>query len=111
MVYTYSAGAEFASFGAGMVFIAMSISLIIIICYAFTPRRTEKYRKELTDLYVAGIIKQLATKDKVDLKVEYEEFKTWDRHKKKEEKDLDKAIELDLKERIDDEVSKDKKTA
>ena len=69
-------------------------------------RRTQRYRKELSDLYVAGRIRQFAKKDSIDLGDEYQAYKKWLRKKLSAERDVDSVVAMDLKDRIAEDVGK-----
>lgn len=80
--------------------------LALIVLILVIPRKSYSYRKVLTDLYVAGRIRQLATEDKIDLTIENELFKKYCKKQRIEEQELDKTIEEDLQERITDKQAK-----
>ena len=97
----------FADLGIGLFFMILAIIFLVGALEYLPLRRTQKYRKELTDLYVAGKIKQLAEKDGINLEAQYELFKKWQRLRKREDKELDNAIEEDIKEKIGEEKKDD----
>ena len=68
----------------------------------FKIRKSQKYRKEVADFYVASRIRQLANEDKLDLDKEEIRFKVWSKREKLKTKDfdLDSTIEGDLIERV-----------
>jgi len=84
--------------GIAVFFVILSFLLLAV----FIPRRSYTYRKVLTDLYVAGRIRQLATEDKIDLTIENELFKKYCKKQRIEEQDLDNTIEEDMQDRITD---------
>jgi predicted nucleic acid-binding protein len=67
-----------------------------------TPRKSQEYRKLITDLYVSAKTKLLAKEDSLDLDNEFKEFTKWRKKSRvsNSDMDLDKAIELELKERV-----------
>ena len=73
-------------------------------------RRTKRYRKDLTNLYVAGRIRQIADKDGINISDEYEVYKQFIKKRKMEDWDLDVTIEEELKDKImeEDKVKKGK---
>lgn len=74
----------------------------LLILSAFTPRKTERYRKYLMDLYVSGRIKQLAKKDGVELDKEAKDFKYYLKFAEKyKSKDLDDRIESELMQKVE----------
>jgi len=106
MVYT--AGAGFAAFGMMIFLVALAFGIIGLVC-ALEPRKTQKYRKELTDLYVAGKIRQYAEKDKVDINKEYAAYKLWNKKRKSEERatrDIDYNIESHMIDNLNEEQEK-----
>ena len=90
-------------FGAGM-FVGFILGMIIfIMILGFSSRtRTRRYRRDLTNLYVAGKIRQIATKDNINIAEEYEVFKKYLKKNRMEDWDLDVSIEEELKEKIGD---------
>ena len=106
---TYAPGTEFISLGMMFVLIAFAATFIILLSW-IKPRKTQHYRKELTDLYVAGKIRQYADKDKINLDKEYESFKIWNKKRKSEERDsnrsLDYNIESQMIDNLDEEIGK-----
>jgi len=82
--------------------------LLLIGLFVFLPRRTKDYRKDLTNLYVAGRIRQIAEKDGINLSDEYETYKQFIKKRKMEDWDLDLVIEDELKEKIMEEEEKKK---
>jgi esterase/lipase len=96
-------------FGMMFLYLAIAIAIIVAVVYATSTRRTQDYRKELTDMYVAGRIRQLAEKDKINLDVEYEAFKKWRKLRKRERLDIDQFIEEELKEKLEEQEVKEKK--
>ena len=96
---------------AGIFLFYMSIALAIIIAAVeLIPRRkTQNYRKELTDLYVAGKIRQYADKDKINLDKEYAAYKIWNKKRKSEERatrDLDYNIESQMIDNLNEDQEK-----
>jgi len=83
-----------------LIMLFLLIIILIAVMEFLVPTKSRRYRRELTDLYVAGRIRQLATEDKIDLNQEYESFKKWVKKKQMEDKDLDNVIEGDLKDRV-----------
>ena len=84
-----------------MVFLFM-IFIFGLLVWAFKKRKSQRYRKEVTDFYVASRIRQLAGEDKLDLDKEEIRFKVWAKREKLKTKDfdLDSTIEEDLIERV-----------
>ena len=74
--------------------------LVMATCMVFGSRKTKEYRKDLTNLYVAGRIKQIALKDGINISDEYECYKQFIKKKNMERWDLDDTIEEELKERV-----------
>lgn len=94
--------------GAGafilFVFIAFAIGDTLL------NSKSQKYRKYLTDMYVAAKVRDLSKEDGLDLDIEQINFKRYARKLSNEEKDLDKTIEEDLKERVGETYEKEKKS-
>jgi len=101
MVYqTIDAGNFIGGLGLGIFFIISGIILIILTLTLIQMANgsiSKRYRKYLTNLYVAGRIRQLADKDQVDLKKEEKEVLKYESlSSKKVIKDLDDKIEAEL---------------
>jgi hypothetical protein len=85
-----------------MVFFGLltGLALILLVMVYFMPSKTMMYRRRLTDLYVAGRIRQLAEKDNIDLEKEYKLFRTSYKKIVAENKPLDHTIELEMQDRL-----------
>jgi len=89
--------------------ITVYVLLFLFGVMLITPSRTRRYRKELSDLYVAGRIKQIAKKDNIDLDEELKSYRLYRKKRNIESSNLDNTIEEDLQDKIVDEESKEKK--
>ncbi len=74
--------------------------IIMVISEALKPRKSQSYRKLLTDMYVSGKIKQLAKKEDINLANEEKNFNLWCKKKRLDYLDLDRTIEEEMKEKI-----------
>lgn len=81
-------------------FVCVFTIVMALVIMSILPRRTNDYRKDLTNLYVAGMIRKYADKDNVDLDEEQKTFLSWKKRAIIYEKQLDNVIELELKEKI-----------
>ncbi len=72
----------------------------MVIVGQIVPRASQTYRKKLADMFVAGRIKQIATKQGINLMDELKEFATARRINQVSEQDLDITISKDLQEEI-----------
>lgn len=94
--YMTYGGADFA-----VVIIAMAILFVVVwILCTLELTKSQKYRKFLADMYVAGKIRQYATKDNLDLATEFESFKNWRKKGRIMYESLDNTVEIELQERI-----------
>ena len=89
--------------------IALLLVIVIIIAVIVIPSRPKRYRRELVDLYVAAKVRTIAAKENLNLTEEYESFKRWLKKQRLEEKDLDSAMEEELKEKLIKDKTEDKK--
>ena len=96
-----------ASIGIFIFFSACAVG-IIGLTFALIPSKSKSYRKYLSNMYVASRIRQLALEDKLDLDIEGKRFEYYERKISIRDKDLDKTIEADLKERVDETYKKEK---
>lgn len=82
--------------------VGVIILLVCLVNVMVTKRKSQNYRKLLTDLYVAAKTRFLAKEEGLDLDLEYELLKKWDKKQKikDSELDLDGVIEEELKERV-----------
>ena len=96
-------------FSMGMILGLALAGLLFIIFYGHS-RKTKEYRKDITNLYVAGRIRQIADKDGINISDEYEVYKQFIKKRKMEDWDLDVTIEEELKDKImeEDKVKKGK---
>ena len=81
--------------------LGLALATMLFIVYHGFGRRTKDYRKDLTNLYVAGKIRQIADNNDINISEEYEMFKKYVKKRKMEDWDLDVTIEEELKEEID----------
>jgi hypothetical protein len=104
---TYNSGDAVTAAGiSGLVAIMILLVLILGLSLIFSSSRTYRYRKQLVDLYVVGIIRQLAKKEGIDLEEEYKLFIRDKKEKELYDKDLDRVIEIEKAEEIIDEKEK-----
>lgn len=106
---------ELVYVGLGNLFAGVGVFfLLLFICVlldrATTSRKSQNYRKLVTDMYVAAKARFLAKEDNLDLDKEEETFKAWLKKTKVKENvyDLDKTIEEELKERVSEPTKKGK---
>jgi hypothetical protein len=78
----------------------MFLILIVAVKSIFEKSKTKKYREDLTNLFVAGKIKQIAGKESIDLDKELKEFRIFEKKMNCSFKDLDDVVEDELKEQI-----------
>ncbi len=83
-----------------LVYLSILGVVTIILIALFEPRKSQQYRKLLSDLYVAAKIKAFAKEDDIDLDVENEIFKRWVKKQKIVDKDVDNVVMEELKEKI-----------
>ena len=76
-----------------LIFLAVAASLL-------RPRKSQEYRKLLTDMFVAGKIKLLAKADNINLADEEKNFNRWLKKQRLEYTDLDRTVEEELKRKI-----------
>jgi hypothetical protein len=106
----YSSGEYIVAILPAVLGFVFLMFLLILLDTSINPSpKSKKYRKMLTDLYVAAKIKFLAKEDNLDLVEEYESFKKWLKKERIENKDLDQTIEEELKERVQEGNQKQKK--
>ena len=84
------------------------LALTYLLVELLQRRKSQSYRKEITDLYVAAKTRTIAKADSLDLEKEAETFKAWAKKARSREReyDLDNTIEEELKERIEEKKSK-----
>jgi len=104
---------EMAEAGAFILIVVLAIILLgLFIAFVnfLETRKSKKYRKFVTDMYVAAKTRFLAKEDTLDLDVEEKNFKSWTKRIKKEnpEYDLDNSIEDELMDRVDEPTKKEK---
>ena len=92
-----------------LVKIFIVVIVFVFLIWLFGGTNTKRYRRSLVDLYVSAKIRFLAKKDDLDLEKELENFKLWEKSKKKERDEyrLDNAIEDELKEKISEDTKKE----
>jgi len=104
------AGEEFVYIGSMFVSIGIFIFFVVLMVTVITAiefnlfRKSRRYRKELSDMYVAGKIRKLAKRDDIKIEEEYKIFKKWEKKQSMEFKELDNAVEQGLKEKLAEDV-------
>ncbi len=89
--------------------ILMILVMALILSIVFSKRKSQSYRKHISDMYVAAKIRFFAKEDALDLVVEEKAFKNWVKKQNSEYKDVDESVMQELKERIEDSKEKPKK--
>ena len=77
--------------------------LIVIVLFGIQflqKMRTKLYRKDISNLYVAGKIRQIADKNGISIAEEYDAYKRWIRKGRIEDQNFDDTIEEDLQEQV-----------
>jgi len=95
-----------------MAAIIFVIGFLIIFYRLAVGSQSKRYRELLSDMYVVGKVKQIATEDKVDLMDELKKFGNIMKKSGTNLKSIDEVVEMELKERIsekDDDKAKTKK--
>ena len=87
---------------AGM-FIGIAFMVLVVgVVTGMQMRKSKKYRKFLTDMYVAAKIRFLAKEDSLDIELENDNYKAWCKKEKLSNRDydLDNTVEEELIEKI-----------
>lgn len=87
------------------------LGLIILLAFLkvlVQPRKSVEYRRLLTDMYVSGKVKQIASKEGVNLIDEMKEFTRFIKKTGLNEKAFDNTLEDELQEKMIDEFEKTK---
>ncbi len=79
------------------------IGMLVIFYRLVVGSKSKQYRSLLSDMYVVGKIKQIATKDKIDLISELKKFGKIIKKSNTNLRTIDEVIEMELKEKISDE--------
>jgi hypothetical protein len=81
---------------------------LVLLRIASIPSKTNKYRRKLVDLYIAGKVRILAKKESIDLDEEYKVFQKYQKEKFLDEDGarLDEVIEQEVSEEYIDEQDK-----
>ncbi len=82
-----------------MIFIGFSF-FALVLSSIFGPSKSKAYRQDLSNMYVAGKIKQIAEKDDIDLDKEFLEFARITKNKKIDMEALDTTVERELQEKL-----------
>lgn len=106
-VFSVQEGSLMLSMFMGFAFIILLTLLISGFFNLIKPSKSKNYRELITDMYVAGTVRKLATEDKVSLEDEYKAFQKFERKRKSEDKSLDSQIETTLKEKVIERTDKE----
>jgi len=95
-------------FGGNLLAIVIGLVLLILAFWLVESGKSQKYRKYVTDLYVAAKTRFFAKEDGLDLVAEEQIYKDWVKRDRASERnhDLDQTIEEELKERVSQPVKK-----
>ena len=81
-----------------MFFVGMALCITLI--YNLFYSRSKAYRQDLSNMYVAGKIKQIAKKEGLDLNKEFAEFAKITKNKRIDYEALDNTVERELQEKL-----------
>lgn len=82
-------------------FFWLGVAVCILLVYVtFGPSQSKQYRQSLSDMYVAGKIKQIARKEGLDLNEEFLEFAKITKNKRIDMEALDTTVERELQEKM-----------
>lgn len=73
---------------------------MMLVADKVTPTKSKLYRQDLSNMYVAGKIKQIAKKEGLDLDSEFLEFAKITKNKKIDFEYLDNTVERELQEKL-----------
>lgn len=73
---------------------------ILIVASCLGPSKARSYRKDLSDMYVVGKIKQLADKEGISIQKEFAEFAKVTKNKRIDFESIDLTIEREMQEKI-----------
>ena len=82
-----------------MFFLGLAV-VIFTVKAIVEPSRSKTYRQDLSNMYVAGKIKQIAKKEDINLSEEFLEFARITKNKKIDLEALDTTVERELQEKI-----------
>ena len=94
-----------------MAFVCVIVMIVAFFSFAASvckKSKSKEYRELVTDLYVIGTIRNLATKDGIDLIKELKDFRKAEKLMNMKDKDLDRQIEEELKEKVSAQINPDK---
>ncbi len=95
-------GEELTLLLPNLMMVGLLIVILAIIAVAVMPRKTKNYRKDISNLYVAGRIRQIASKNGISIADEYDTYKKWVKKLRIEDQSLDNTIEESLQSQITD---------
>lgn len=107
--YTYDNSLEMLP--AGIIALAAIIFVVgfLMICFKYiNGSASKRYRELLSDMYVVGKVKQIATEDKVDLTSELKKFESIMKKSKNDLRSVDDVVEMELKEKISERNDREK---
>jgi hypothetical protein len=104
-------GLALSSFFGFLTVLIIIIAISSAVSSANKKRKSQYYRKFLTDLYVAAKIRFFAKEDNLDLVEEEKSFKDWLKKDRRNKNgyDLDDVVESELMDRVEDSTKKEKK--
>jgi len=85
----------------GLVLLLAIIFFIgILMSWVAKSAKSKDYRTLISDMFIAGKVRQIAEEEKVDLDAEFKRFRRWEKKSSVKDLSLDSVIALNLKDKI-----------
>ena len=84
-----------------LIVLAVVVVFLMILLETIMPSKTKTYRRDLSNMYVVGKIKQIADKEGINLIDEFAEFAKVTKNKKIDFESIDNTIEREMEKRQD----------
>ena len=103
-------GTEAIGLLIGIGWVTIGVSVLIVVINYVNKTKSHWYRKFVTNLFIAGKVRQIAEKEKVDLEIEYLQYLKYSKlADEKKRMDIDDEIEMKLADELTPEEEEKKK--
>ena len=85
----------------GLILLLLIVGFVgTIMSWVAKSCKSKDYRTLISDMFIAGKVRQIAEEEKVDLDAEFKRFRRWEKKSSVKELNLDSVIALNLKDKI-----------
>ncbi len=91
-----------------LLIVLVALAAFVVWMFGMIHPKSKRYRELLSDMYVAGKVKQIAKKDDIDLVKELKDYTSFIKKTNLNLKEISKVVEEELNEKIVEDFEKNK---